>query len=109
MGLIGSLMLLSLYSLLIYRLVKIGFRSDSLEGRVISIGIATWITVQVFVNIGAMIKLIPLTGVTLPLVSYGGSSMMLILAAIGLSQSVSKFTLPKNYINYQKRIKWVLR
>jgi cell division protein FtsW len=105
MGLIGSLILLSLYLLLIYRLIKISFRADSLEGRVMSMGIATWISIQVFVNIGAMIKLIPLTGVTLPLVSYGGSSVMLVLASIGLSQSISKFTLPKNYLNYQRRIK----
>jgi cell division protein FtsW len=60
--------------------------------RFLAIGITTWIVVQAFINIGAMINILPLTGVPLPFISYGGSSLIVLLAAAGLMLNISKQT-----------------
>lgn len=104
LGLFGSLLMLSLYLMLIYNGLKIASQADTLAGRSLALGVVSWIAMQVIINIGAMIKLVPLTGVTLPFISYGGSSMLFTIWAIGLLQNVSKYTLPKNYFSYQRKV-----
>lgn len=61
-------------------------------GKYIAVGVATWIGFQAFVNIGAMLSLLPLTGITLPFISYGSTSMIMLFAATGLLASVSRFS-----------------
>lgn len=61
-------------------------------GKYLAVGIATWIGFQAFVNIGAMLSLLPLTGITLPFISYGSTSMIMLLAAAGLLASISRFS-----------------
>ncbi len=104
LGLLGSLLMLSLYLALIYNGLKIATQADSLAGRALALGVVSWIAMQVIINVGAMIKLLPLTGVTLPFISYGGSSMLFTIWAIGLLQNVSKYTLPKKYFSYQRKV-----
>jgi cell division protein FtsW len=58
--------------------------------KLLTVGIITWITVQALVNIGAIMGVMPLTGVTLPFVSFGGTSMMILLAAAGILANISK-------------------
>jgi rod shape determining protein RodA len=87
-GFLGAALVLSLYALLVWRALRIMKMSKNLYGTLIAGGIAAMLMFQVFVNIGVNIGIMPVTGVTLPLLSYGGSSVIATLLAIGLLQSI---------------------
>jgi rod shape determining protein RodA len=87
-GFIGAALLLSLYALLIWRTLRILTMAKDLFGSLIAGGVAAMIMFQVFVNVGMAIGIMPITGVTLPLMSYGGSSVIATLLAVGLLQSI---------------------
>ncbi len=87
-GFLGAAFVLSLYALLIWRALRIMQMSKNLYGSLIAGGIAAMLTFQVFVNVGVNLGMLPVTGVTLPLLSYGGSSVIATLLAIGLLQSI---------------------
>lgn len=89
MGLLGTLTLLALFAFLLLSIFKIGLRSQTLLERFFVIGIGLWFAIQIVVNIGSVTGLIPVIGVTLPLVSYGGSSLIATLAALGLILGVA--------------------
>ncbi len=91
LGLIGSLFLLSLFFILIYRMIKIGNNVHNTFFKYISYGIALVFFVQVFINIGVVIGLLPVTGITLPIISYGGTSLMISLVMIGIVLNISKY------------------
>ena len=88
LGFAGMTVLLGLFGLLLVRCIRVSSRADDTFGRLIPIGVMMFILYQVFVNIGVNIGLIPVTGVPLPLVSQGGSSLVTVLAALGILQSV---------------------
>ena len=88
-GMLGALMLIGLYLLLIALGFLIAFRSTSQFGRLIGLGVTTSFFLYVFVNIAMVTGLIPVVGVPLPLISYGGSAMMALLAGFGLLLNVS--------------------
>jgi rod shape determining protein RodA len=88
LGLIGSAVLIALLGVVLWRALRIAMRADDLFGRVASAGIACWFGFQAFQNIGMCLGIMPVTGVPLPLVSYGGSSMFASLMAIGLLQNI---------------------
>jgi rod shape determining protein RodA len=88
LGFIGAMVLFGLFVLLLFRCIRVGARSDDTFGRLIAAGVATYILFQVFVNIGVNIRLVPVTGVPLPLVSQGGSSLVTVLASLGILQSI---------------------
>ncbi len=90
LGFIFSTIFLGLFGALIMRGLKIAERAHDDFGRFLVIGIMGWFGVQAIVNIGAMLSLLPLTGVTLPFVSYGGTSLVVTLAAAGVVLNVSK-------------------
>lgn len=90
-GFIGSLLLLALYYRLFKSIYIIAQRSELLL-RLIAVGILTWFSLQSAMNIGAMIGLLPLKGITLPFVSYGGSSLMLVMFATGIILQISAYT-----------------
>lgn len=73
---------------LFLRVLKVASLSTETFGRLIATGILTWLAVQSFVNIGMNIRLLPVTGVPLPFISYGGSSLIMILVAIGITESI---------------------
>jgi cell division protein FtsW len=81
-----------LYLFLFYRGVKIAKNARDNFGKLLAVGIVTWIMVQTILNIGGMINFIPMTGVPLPLISYGGSAMLATLAALGILVNISKQT-----------------
>lgn len=87
-GFQGSAILLLLYFLLIYRMIMIAFKCYDRRAAFIVIGIVSMFVFQVFQNIGMMIGLMPITGITLPFVSYGGTSLVLNMASIGLVFSI---------------------
>ena len=88
LGFVGAMVLFGLFILLLFRCVRVAGVADDAFGRLIAVGIASFILFQVFVNIAVNIRLLPVTGVPLPLVSAGGSSLVTILAAIGILQSI---------------------
>jgi rod shape determining protein RodA len=87
-GFAGAALVLSLYALLIWRALRILTMSKNLYGTVIAGGILAMLMFQVFVNAGMTIGIMPVTGVPLPLMSYGGSSVLVTFTAIGLLQSI---------------------
>ena len=80
--------MLSLYALLIWRTLRILTMSKDLFGALIAGGVAAMLMFQVFVNVGVAIGIMPITGITLPLMSYGGSSVITTMLAVGLLQSI---------------------
>ena len=87
-GFIGAAVVLSLYALLIWRALRILTMAKNLYGTLIAGGILGMLMFQVFVNVGMTIGIMPTTGVPLPLMSYGGSSVLVTFIALGLLQSV---------------------
>jgi rod shape determining protein RodA len=87
-GFVGAGLVLALYGLLIWRALRILVMSKDLLGSLVAAGIAAMLMFQVFVNVGMTIGIMPITGVTLPLMSYGGSSVITTLLAVGLLQSI---------------------
>jgi rod shape determining protein RodA len=87
-GFVGAALVLSLYALLIWRALRILTMSKDLFGSLLAGGVAAMLMFQVFVNVGMAIGIMPITGVTLPLMSYGGSSVITTLLAVGLLQSI---------------------
>jgi rod shape determining protein RodA len=88
LGLVGSAVLIALLGVVLWRALTIAMRADDLFGRLAAGGIACWFGFQAFQNIGMCLGIMPVTGVPLPLVSYGGSSMFAGLMAIGLLQNI---------------------
>lgn len=91
-GLIFSSLLVILYLLLFYRGYLISKYAPDGFGRILAIGIVSWITLQALINIGGMINLIPMTGVPLPFISHGGSAILSTLIAMGILVNISKQT-----------------
>jgi rod shape determining protein RodA len=87
-GFAGAALVLSLYALLIWRTLRILTLSKNLFGTLIAGGILAMLMFQVFVNVGMTIGIMPVTGVPLPLMSYGGSSVLVTFLAVGLLQSI---------------------
>jgi rod shape determining protein RodA len=88
LGLVGSAVIIALLGVVMWRALTIAMRADDLFGRLAAGGIACWFGFQAFQNIGMCLGIMPVTGVPLPLVSYGGSSMFAGLMAIGLLQNI---------------------
>ena len=89
LGFIGAAVLIILLLFIILRIYLIGIRSNNLYNRLFCFGVGTFMFVESFFNIGAVIGLLPITGVTFPFVSYGGSSMLVLSAALGMVMNIS--------------------
>jgi cell division protein FtsW len=92
-GFIGSVLLILLFYTVVWRLIKIAKSAPDNFSRLYTAGIVAWIGLQVALNIGAMMSLTPLTGIPLPLISYGSSSLVILLAALGIQLNISRYTL----------------
>ncbi len=88
MGLLGSLLLLMMLGVLLVRGLRIAAMAPDSFGRLVAAGVVSWWLFQAFENIGMTLGIMPVTGVTLPLVSYGGSSVMAVWLAVGLLQMI---------------------
>ncbi len=91
-GFLGSLLLLGIIGLQLYIGFLIAFRSPDAFGMLLGIGIITFLCIQSFLNLGSQVVIVPLTGVPLPFISYGGSSMLINFAAIGIMMSIARFS-----------------
>jgi cell division protein FtsW len=90
LGLIGASILVILIVLLALRGIKIAKNAPDMFGRLVAAGIIMWIVLQAFINISANVALVPLTGVPLPFVSYGGTSLVFLMSAVGILLNISK-------------------
>jgi rod shape determining protein RodA len=93
LGLVGSMLIIGLLGLLLVCALRTATRAEDQFGMLVATGIAIWFAVQAFVNIGMTMGIMPVTGLPLPFVSYGGSAMFADMIAIGLLQSVRR---PRN-------------
>lgn len=92
LGFIGGGLVLVLFALLIWRGMRTAIMAPDTFGSLLATGITGMIAVQVIINIGVVIGMFPVTGITLPLISYGGSSLTLMLVSIGLLLNISRYS-----------------
>jgi len=90
LGLIGELVVIALFCALLYSGIRIAAKAPDAFGRLLAGGIVSWLGLQVVVNLGAVTGLLPVTGVPLPLMSFGGSSLVVSLAAIGILVNIGR-------------------
>lgn len=99
LGFIGSMIVLTLFSLIFWFLFRMLFKSGDRFGELIIIGVMAMLFFQIFINVGMNTGLLPITGITLPLLSYGGSSMITTLISLGLVASIGKYGLKRREID----------
>jgi cell division protein FtsW len=92
LGFIGGAAIILLFLMLVWRGIRTAITAPDLFGSLLAIGIIGIVAVQVFINIGVVIGMLPVTGITLPLVSYGGSSLTLLLTALGILLNISRYS-----------------
>jgi len=98
LGLVGAGLLIALLGVVIWRALVIARRADDVFGRVAAAGIACWFGFQAFQNIGMCLGIMPVTGVPLPFVSYGGSSLFAGMLAVGLLQNIHLRSQVRTYV-----------
>lgn len=91
-GFLGMAMVIALFAAFFTRLVRILERAPDVASRLLVAGVLAWLSTQTLINVGAMIGLLPLKGITLPFISYGGTSIIFVLAAVGMVFQVSRYT-----------------
>lgn len=92
LGFIRVLIIIALYAYIGYRGFQISKKSPDVFGKLVATGITTWFVYQAFVNIAAMVALVPLTGIPLPFISYGGTALLCALVGVGILINISKYT-----------------
>jgi cell division protein FtsW len=95
LGFIGGALILLAFLLIIWRGFKIALEAPDRFGQLLAVGITAWIGLQALINLAAMVALVPLTGVPLPFISYGGSSLVVALAGMGILINISKHKVVK--------------
>ena len=89
LGLVGALAVLSLFGMLLFAGIRIAVNAPDTFGRLLAAGITGWIGLQTLVNLGAVTGLLPITGVPLPFLSFGGTALVVTLAGVGVMASVA--------------------
>jgi rod shape determining protein RodA len=87
-GFVGSVIVVTLYAVVLFTGIRTAGQARDRLGKLLAVGVVTLLFSQVFINIGMNIRMMPVTGVPLPLLSYGGSSVLCSLIAIGLLQNI---------------------
>jgi len=90
-GFVGCLVLMAVFTMLIWRIFQIAEKATDPQGRLLAVGIAAWVGYQACVNMGMVIGLLPVVGVPLPFISYGGTSMVTLFLSLGLVNSINRF------------------
>jgi len=90
LGLLGSLIVVTLFAIFLWRGIRTALRTHDMFGRFLAVGITSMVVVQAFINISVVLGLMPTKGIPLPFVSYGGSSLFITLACVGVLLNVSK-------------------
>ncbi len=92
LGFMGSIILVSLFLLIVFRGFKIAMTAPDKFSSLVAVGITMWISIQTFINIAGLTALLPLTGVPLPYISYGGSSLVATILAAAILLNISRYT-----------------
>jgi cell division protein FtsW len=90
LGLVGAVVVLALCGVLLYAGVRIAVRAADPFGRLVAVGVTGWIGLQALVNLGAVTGLLPITGVPLPFLSFGGTALVVTLGGVGVVASVAR-------------------
>jgi len=98
-GMIGAVVVITLFLLLAYSGVRVALGAPDTFGALLAAGITAWLCLQAFINIGVVVALLPITGITLPFISAGGSSLIISFAAVGILLSISRETVEKGTWN----------
>jgi cell division protein FtsW len=98
-GLVGAVVVIALFLLLAYSGVRVALGAPDTFGALLAAGITAWLCLQAFINIGVVVALLPITGITLPFISAGGSSLIISFAAVGILLSISRETVEKGTWN----------
>lgn len=91
MGMVVAVLVLVMFLVFLWRTLKIADESPDKFGKYVATGIGVWLVLQAFVNIGSMVAIMPMTGITLPFISYGGSSMAIAMCAVGVVLNISRY------------------
>ena len=98
-GTIGAISVLILYLLLLFRIIIVSYKSDTVFGQLLALGVGLPIIFQAFINMGVAVQLFPVTGQPLPLISTGGTSIWMTFLALGIILSVSSNKISENQLN----------
>jgi cell division protein FtsW len=98
-GMLGAIVVIALFLLLAYSGVRVALGAPDTFGALLAAGITAWLCLQAFINIGVVVALLPITGITLPFISAGGSSLIISFAAVGILLSISRETVDKGTWN----------
>ncbi len=98
-GLIGAGLVIALFLVIAYSGIRTALRAPDTFGALLAAGITAWISIQAFIHIGVVVALLPITGITLPFISAGGSSLAISLAAVGVLLSISRETIERGSWN----------
>ncbi len=98
-GMVGAIVVITLFLLLAYCGVRVALGAPDTFGALLAAGITAWLCLQAFINIGVVVALLPITGITLPFISAGGSSLIISFAAVGILLSISRETVDKGTWN----------
>jgi cell division protein FtsW len=98
-GLIGAIIVIALFAALAYSGARVALAAPDTFGALLAAGITGWLCIQAFINIAVVVTLVPITGITLPFLSAGGSSLIISFAAIGILLSISRETIEKGTWN----------
>jgi cell division protein FtsW len=98
-GLVGAVVVIGLFLILAYSGVRVALGAPDTFGALLAAGITAWLCLQAFINIGVVVALLPITGITLPFISAGGSSLIISFAAVGILLSISRETVEKGTWN----------
>jgi cell division protein FtsW len=90
LGLVGSLFVVTLFAIFLWRGMRASWRTEDLFGRYLAVGITSMVVLQAFINISVVLGMMPTKGIPLPLVSYGGSSLFVTLACVGVLLNITK-------------------
>jgi cell division protein FtsW len=99
LGLVGGAVVIGLFVALAYAGIRTAIRAPDTFGGLMAAGITAWICFQAMINIGVVVAVVPVTGITLPFVSAGGSSLTVSLAAVGILLSISRETVERGWIS----------
>jgi cell division protein FtsW len=102
-GFIGCMLVIGLFAYIVYRGFRVFLNARDDFGAYLAAGVTCWIAFQALINIGGITRSIPLTGIPLPFVSYGGASLVMILAAVGVLLSVSRYGRDHTYVERAER------
>ena len=90
LGLVGSLFIVALFAIFLWRGMRVSWRTEDVFGRYLAVGITCMVVLQAFINISVVLGMMPTKGIPLPLVSYGGSSLFVTLACVGVLLNITK-------------------